>query len=92
MNNYPKGEITPFLCRLGREAAGWSQQQLAEAVRVTKKTIASFETGRTNPQRRTLEDIQTALEAQGVEFIPAGAYQGEGGPGVRLRAAPSAES
>lgn len=85
MNNYPKGEITPFLCKLGREAAGWSQQQLADAVRVTKKTIASFETGRTNPQKRTLEDIQAALEGQGVEFIPEGEYQGVGGPGVRVR-------
>lgn len=30
--------------------------------------------------------VATVLESSGIEFIGLGAYQGEGGPGVRLKA------
>jgi len=34
---------------------------------------------------RTIDSIRTPLESAGIEFIPAGSYQGEGGPSVRLK-------
>ncbi|WP_188262201.1 helix-turn-helix transcriptional regulator [Azospirillum tabaci] len=83
MKNDIKSELTPLLCRLGRTAAELTQDQLAAEIRVSTKTIAQFEAGNTNPQRRTREDIAAAL-AQRVVFIPEGP---DGGPGVRLRKA-----
>ena len=60
---------------------GWSQDQLAEASGIPKRTVARYEVGATDPQRRTLTAIRAALEAAGVEFI----CENGGGPGVRLR-------
>jgi hypothetical protein len=48
---------------------------------VAKATLADFERGARSPYSRTLGDIQRALEAAGVVFIP----ENGGGPGVRLR-------
>ncbi|CAO3445665.1 hypothetical protein [Azospirillum argentinense] len=81
MKNDIKTELTPLLCRLGRTAAELTQDQLAAEIRVSTKTIAQFEAGNTNPQRRTREDIAAAL-ARRVDFIPEGP---DGGAGVRLR-------
>lgn len=58
---------------------GWSQDQLAEASKVAKATIANFETGKREPYPRTLEDLRQALEAAGIEFTNGGQ------PGVRLK-------
>ncbi|MCW2244746.1 hypothetical protein M2352_000337 [Azospirillum fermentarium] len=33
----------------------------------------------------TVDTLRKAFESQGVQFIDDGAYQGDGGPGVRLR-------
>jgi transcriptional regulator with XRE-family HTH domain len=60
---------------------GWSQDQLATASSVPKRTVARLELGEGEPQRRTLTAIRAALEAAGVEFIA----ENGGGPGVRLR-------
>lgn len=49
---------------------GISQGELARLSRVSEATIADFERGvRANPQPRTLHDLRTALEAQGIQFI-----------------------
>lgn len=61
---------------------GWSQEQLAEASQVAKKTIADFEREAAVPRPRTVAAFRSALEAAGIEFIP----ENDGGPGVRLRA------
>lgn len=52
--------------------AGLSQQQLADASEVAKATIANFEAGHRKPYKRTLEALQRALEARGVQFTPDG--------------------
>jgi hypothetical protein len=44
-------------------------------------TITRFETGQSGGQAATLQKLQRALEAAGVEFIP----ENGGGAGVRLR-------
>jgi len=60
---------------------GLSQADLEAASRVAKKSIADFEREATKPQLRTLDALQAALEAAGVEFIA----ENGGGVGVRLR-------
>ena len=73
--------ITPEQCRAARALLNWSQPDLAEAVGIARETIAHFERGARVPHPNNLSDIRAALEAAGVEFIPANG----GGPGVRLR-------
>jgi transcriptional regulator with XRE-family HTH domain len=67
--------------RAARGLLGWSQERLATASGVPKRTIARLELAETAPQRRTSAAIRAALEAAGVEFID----ENGGGPGVRLR-------
>ncbi len=73
--------ITPAQCRAARALVDWSQQQLADAARVGNATIRNFESGKSAAQNATLDVLQRALEAAGVEFIA----ENGGGPGVRLR-------
>lgn len=64
--------MTPEQSKAGRALAGMSQQDLAEAAEVAKATIANFEVGKRTPYKRTLEAMQKALEAHGVQFTPDG--------------------
>lgn len=67
-----------------RGLLGWSQAELAEAAGVAEMTIRRFESGPVNQLRKkTLEKIQGALEAQGIEFTNGT------GRGVRLRSSPA---
>ena len=68
-------------CRAGRALVDWTQDQLASAASVSKKTLADFEKGNRTPYDRTLLDIERALETAGVEFTP----ENGGGAGVRFR-------
>ncbi|MFI5015549.1 MAG: helix-turn-helix domain-containing protein [Hyphomicrobiales bacterium] len=65
--------------RAARGLIGWSQEELAEAAKVGRATIADFEAGKRTPYARTLETLRAALEAAGVEFTNGGE------PGVKLR-------
>ncbi|MCK9917196.1 helix-turn-helix domain-containing protein [Microbacteriaceae bacterium K1510] len=70
-----------------RAARAWldlSQQDLATAAKVGKRTIADFERGATIPHDRTLRDIEAALELLGIEFQ----FEGSKGVGIRLRSKP----
>lgn len=73
--------LTPEQCRAGRALLGMSQMALSEAAGVSHKPLVEFERGKTKPQARTVEALQRALEAAGVQFIP----ENGGGAGVRLR-------
>ena len=85
MNN-EQMDITPSQCRGARGLLGISQQDLADASKVSKRTIAAFELGEN--VRAVLRDaIARALEDAGVQFIP----ENGGGAGVRLRKPDSAE-
>ena len=67
-----------------RAARAWlnmSQQDLATAAKVGKRTIADFERGATLPHERTLRDVEQTLIALGVEFQ----FEGSIGVGVRIR-------
>jgi transcriptional regulator with XRE-family HTH domain len=72
--------VTPSQCRAARGLLDWSQQQLADAARVGVVTVRQFEGGGSQPRNATLDVLQRALEAAGVEFTNGGQ------PGVRLTA------
>lgn len=72
--------MTPSQCRAARALVAMSQDRLAEASGVAKRTIASFEKEDRQPYDRTINALRTALESAGVEFIP----ENGGGAGVRL--------
>ncbi|AWB26184.1 helix-turn-helix domain-containing protein (plasmid) [Methylobacterium currus] len=74
-------EITRDQCRGARALLEWTQDRLAEAAGVAKKTLADFEAGKRTPYDRTLADIRRALEAAGIQFIP----ENGGGAGLRFR-------
>jgi transcriptional regulator with XRE-family HTH domain len=71
-------ELTPEQCRAGRALLHWNQEKLADASRVSAVTIRNFENSKIAPHRATLDALQRALEAAGVEFTNGDA------PGVRL--------
>ncbi len=79
--NVIKIAILPAQVRAARALLGWSQDQLAAASEIPKRTIARLELGEGSAQQRTLAAIRSALEAAGVEFIA----ENGGGAGVRLR-------
>jgi ribosome-binding protein aMBF1 (putative translation factor) len=67
-----------------RAARAWldmSQQDLATAAKVGKRTVADFERGATIPHERTLRDIEQTLVSLGVEFQ----FDGMIGVGIRVR-------
>lgn len=67
--------------RAARAWLGMTQQDLADAAMVDKKTIARFESGVSVPRDRTLRDLRIALEERGVEFL----FEGAVGVGIRRR-------
>jgi len=69
--------------RAARGLLGWSQLELAEAAGVGVATVRRLEgAGKVRGSAEVIWKIQTALEAAGVEFIPADETKG---PGARLK-------
>ena len=71
----------PVQCRMARAALGLGVRELAAAAKVSIDTVARFERG-DQLKGRTVEALQRALEAAGIEFT-----NGEQ-PGVRLTKLP----
>jgi transcriptional regulator with XRE-family HTH domain len=65
---------------MARAALGLGVRELAATAKVSVDTVARFERGE-ELKERTMEALQHALEAAGVEFIA----ENGGGAGVRLR-------
>lgn len=76
--------MTPSQCRAGRALVSMSQDQLAEASGVAKRTIVSFEKEGRQPYGRTLDALKAALEQAGVIFLD------DEGQGAGVRARPKA--
>jgi transcriptional regulator with XRE-family HTH domain len=70
--------MTPSQCRAARGLLNWTQDEMASAAHLSVVTVRNFENEKSTPQRATLDVIQRALEAAGVDFT-----NGEQ-PGVRL--------
>src|SRR5437660_10788033 len=75
----------PVQCRMARAALGFGIRELAAAAKVSIDTIARFERG-DELKERTIDALQRALEAAGVEFTNGDQ------PGVRLTKAAAAQS
>ena len=71
--------MNPAQCRMARAGIGWGVRDLAAAAAVSMGTLVDFETGKRQPQPRTIAAIRTALEAAGVVFTNGDE------PGVKLR-------
>jgi transcriptional regulator with XRE-family HTH domain len=69
--------ILPVQCRMARAALGLGVRELAVLAKVSVDTVARFERG-DGLKERTVEALQRALEATGVEFTNGDK------PGVRL--------
>lgn len=76
--------MTPEQSRAARSLLGWSVRDLAGSAGVGVNTVSRFENSG-DAMHSTVMKLCGTMESAGVVFIPAGAYQGEGGPGVRLK-------
>ena len=65
---------------MARAAVGWGVRELAKKAGVTANTVTRIENG-ADAKQSTMDRLQHALEAAGIEFI----QENGGGPGVRLR-------
>jgi transcriptional regulator with XRE-family HTH domain len=78
-------KLLPVQCRMARAALGLGVRELAAAAKVSIDTVARFERG-DELKERTIEALQRALEAAGVEFTNGDK------PGVRLTRAATERS
>lgn len=67
--------LGPSTCRAARGLLDWTQSRLARAAQLGVSTVKNFEAGRSFPSTDNLLALQRAFEANGVEFLPAGAVQ-----------------
>ena len=72
--------IKPTQIRGARAMLSLTQAELAKAAGLSTTGLNNIERGIADPKASTLEAIQKALEAAGVQFIP----ENGGGAGVRL--------
>lgn len=72
--------MDPAQCKMARAALGFGVRDLATRAEVSTQTVTRFERGEAL-KAATVERLQAALEAAGIEFIP----ENGGGAGVRFR-------
>ena len=72
--------------RAARAWLNWSQQELADASRVAKRTVVRIERDGVEPssQARTLIDIRRVLEEAGIQFL----FDDHGGIGIAVARTP----
>lgn len=74
--------ISPAQCRAARALLQWSQDELAAKAEISKRTVASFETGtRGRLQERVEAALEGTFDTAGIELIE----QGEAGDGARFK-------
>ena len=79
--------MKPVQLKMARAAVGWGVRDLAKKAGVTANTVTRIENG-ADAKQSTMDRLQRALEAAGIEFI----QENGGGPGVRLRKRPQKKS
>lgn len=68
----PSAVLQPMQCRLARVALGWSLDEAAAAIGISRRAILRFEQGESSPRDRTLETLRRVYEAASVRFIDEG--------------------
>lgn len=79
--------MKPVQLKMARAAVGWGVREVAKKAGVTANTVTRIENG-ADAKQSTMDRLQHALEAAGIEFI----QENGGGPGVRLRKRPQKRS
>lgn len=74
--------ITSDQCRAARGLLNWTQDELATNARVSRATVADFESNSRRPMTNNILAIEDSMFAAGIEFIPE---DGTDGAGVRFR-------
>lgn len=69
-------DLTPRIIKAARALLAWSQQDLAKAAKVATSTVADFERGQRTPVANNAQAIRSALEGEGIRFMPTGAVIG----------------
>lgn len=85
----PPVELAPKHIRAARALLAWSQQDLAKAAGVATSTVADFERGQRTPVANNAQAIRSALEKEGIRFMPGGAVIGPEIPSTALSAKPA---
>jgi transcriptional regulator with XRE-family HTH domain len=75
--------MTPAQCRAARGLLDWTQATLAGAAGLGVSTVVRFERSETVVAAATVQTMQLAFEAAGVEFI----RENGSGAGVRMKKA-----
>lgn len=81
MVNPRKPQITGRQLRAARAWLGWSQQDLSDRSKISKRSIARFEGLETVAYDDTLDALQRTLEDAGILFL----FEGQRAVGVRIR-------
>ena len=76
--------LKPVQVRMARTALNWSNGELARHAGVGVNTVSRFEQGQ-DVRLSSVQAMQHALEAAGIEFLSPGQYSPDGGAGVRLK-------
>jgi DNA-binding transcriptional regulator YiaG len=63
------GTVTARQVKAARAWLELSQDELSAETLVARRAIQDFETGKRDPQPRTLRDLRFALEKRGIEFL-----------------------
>jgi ribosome-binding protein aMBF1 (putative translation factor) len=61
--------ISPLQSRVGRALVGWSRDLLAERALLSPASVDRFERGVADARTSTVNQIERALSAAGVEFV-----------------------
>ncbi len=64
----PQIDISGDQCRAARRLLGWTQDDLAAASGICRKTIGNFERGACAPYARSRDALREALQSAGVTF------------------------
>jgi transcriptional regulator with XRE-family HTH domain len=75
-------QITSDQCRAARSLLNWTQEELATNARVSRATVADFESNSRQPMKNNAIAMEDSMYAAGVEFLRE---EGDAGVGVRFR-------
>ena len=73
--------VNVFQIRAARAWVGLSQDELAHAAGITRRTLIRLENSEEAGSERTIKKVRVALEKRGIEFL----FEGPQGVGVRYR-------